>query len=110
MTLGQWLRSRKEDVSVKLVARIACRLLMTLRGIHEQHVIHYDIHPDNIAVNISAREDLYSIYLIDFSAARCTVTTKRPYLIPEGFGNVAYASMRSHLRCIECRRVDHLQD
>ena len=65
--LYQFLKSRHfQGLALNVMRRIAVQLLMGLKHIHEQGLIHCDLKPENILFKISHKS---SIKLIDFGSA-----------------------------------------
>ncbi|WP_066380313.1 hybrid sensor histidine kinase/response regulator [Anabaena sp. CA = ATCC 33047] len=85
--LKEIMNSQKFDISQFL--QIAIQLAATLAQIHENHIIHKDIKPDNILVNLKSND----IKIIDFSISSCLSRENLLVSHPSGLeGTLAYMS------------------
>jgi hypothetical protein len=76
-TLQQQIQSRQEPMSERFVRHVFTHLLNGLREVHTHKLLHLDIKPANIYL----RTDDAPV-LIDFGAARQTLTSTRAKLAP----------------------------
>jgi len=76
-TLQQLIQGRQEPISERFVRRLFSELLNGLREVHTHKILHLDIKPANIYI----RSDGAPV-LLDFGAARQTLTTGRTKLAP----------------------------
>lgn len=75
-TLQEYIRSHRGAVRETFIRRIFAELLNGLREVHTQKLLHLDIKPSNIYIRMDG-----SPVLIDFGAARQTLTTEQPKLM-----------------------------
>jgi len=76
-TLQQQIQLRQDHMSERLVRQVFMQLLHGLREVHMHKLLHLDIKPANIYLRTDG-----SPVLLDFGAARQTLTTNRPKLAP----------------------------
>ena len=76
-TLQQQIQSRQDHISERFLRRVFTHLLNGLREVHTHKLLHLDIKPANIYLRTDG-----SPVLLDFGAARQTLTTNRPKLAP----------------------------
>jgi serine/threonine protein kinase len=76
-TLQQHIQTHKDHVREGLIRRVFAELLNGLRQVHTHKLLHLDIKPSNIYI----RQD-GSPVLIDFGAARQTLTSEESRLQP----------------------------
>ena len=76
-TLQQQIQMRQDQMSERLVRHVFMQLLNGLREVHTHKLLHLDIKPANIYLRTDG-----SPVLLDFGAARQTLTTNRPKLAP----------------------------
>jgi serine/threonine protein kinase len=76
-TLQQQIQMRQDQMSERFVRHVFMQLLNGLREVHTHKVLHLDIKPANIYLRTDG-----SPVLLDFGAARQTLTTNRPKLAP----------------------------
>jgi len=76
-TLQQQIQMRQDQVSERLVRQVFTQLLNGLREVHTHKLLHLDIKPANIYLRNDG-----SPVLLDFGAARQTLTSTRPTLAP----------------------------
>jgi hypothetical protein len=76
-TLQDYIVHRKKEIRENFIRRIFAELLNGLREVHAHKILHLDIKPSNIYIRLDG-----SPLLIDFGAARQTLTTERANLNP----------------------------
>ena len=76
-TLQQQIQMRQDQMSERFVRHVFMHLLNGLREVHTHKLLHLDIKPANIYLRTDG-----SPVLLDFGAARQTLTTNRPKLAP----------------------------
>src|SRR4029079_5980164 len=74
-TLQQKIQMRQDQMSERFVRQVFMQLLNGLREVHTHKILHLDIKPANIYLRTDG-----SPVLLDFGAARQTLTTNRPKL------------------------------
>lgn len=76
-TLQDHIRTHRGEVREGFIRRVFAELLNGLREVHTQKLLHLDIKPSNIYIRMDG-----SPVLIDFGAARQTLTLDQPRLAP----------------------------
>lgn len=76
-TLQEEIQSRKRTVKESFIRRVFAELLNGLREVHTHKILHLDIKPANIYIRLDG-----SPVLLDFGAARQTLTTEKSRLSP----------------------------
>jgi len=76
-TLQQQIQMRQDQMSERLVRHVFMHLLNGLREVHTHKLLHLDIKPANIYLRTDGTP-----VLLDFGAARQTLTSGRPKLAP----------------------------
>jgi len=76
-TLQDHIRTHRGEVREGFIRRVFAELLNGLREVHTQKLLHLDIKPSNIYIRMDG-----SPVLIDFGAARQTLTIGQPRLAP----------------------------
>lgn len=76
-TLQDYIRAHRSGVRETFLRRVFAELLNGLRKVHTQKLLHLDIKPSNIYIRMDG-----SPVLIDFGAARQTLTHDQPRLAP----------------------------
>ena len=102
--------SQNKKLSVKTVCLIGLEIVPILKFIHDKHIIHRDIKPDNFAIGY---EDPCQIYILDFGLAkkfRSSKTLKQTPMIKHSrlTGTARYASINA-LKGYEQSRRDDLE-
>ena len=102
--------SENKKLSVKTVCLIGLEIVPILKFIHDKHIIHRDIKPDNFAIGY---EDPCQIYILDFGLAkkfRSSKTLKQIPMIKHSrlTGTARYASINA-LKGYEQSRRDDLE-
>ncbi len=76
-TLQQQIQMRQDQMSERLVRHVFMHLLNGLREVHTHKLLHLDIKPANIYLRTDGTP-----VLLDFGAARQTLTSAKPKLAP----------------------------
>src|SRR2546423_14061207 len=76
-TLQQQIQLRQDQMSERLVRHVFMHLLNGLREVHTHKLLHLDIKPANVYLRTDGTP-----VLLDFGAARQTLTSARPKLAP----------------------------
>ena len=107
---GLLKESKDKKLSLKSVSLLGIELIPILKFIHDKHIIHRDIKPDNFAVGY---DDPCQIYILDFGLAkkyRSSKTLKQIPMIKHSrlTGTARYASINA-LKGFEQSRRDDLE-
>ena len=107
---GLLKESNEKKLSLKTVSLIGIELIPILQYIHEKHIIHRDIKPDNFAIGY---DDPCQVYILDFGLAkkyRSSKTLKQNPMIKHSklTGTARYASINA-LKGFEQSRRDDLE-
>ena len=107
---GLLKESNEKKLSLKTVSLIGIELIPILKFIHEKHIIHRDIKPDNFAIGY---DDPCQIYILDFGLAkkyRSSKTLKQNPMVKHSklTGTARYASINA-LKGFEQSRRDDLE-
>lgn len=76
-TLQEHIQATKRNVKESFIRRVFAHMLNGLREVHTKKMLHLDIKPANIYIRLDG-----SPVLIDFGAARQTLTNERARLSP----------------------------
>lgn len=76
-TLQEHIQAHKNSIKEGFIRRVFAELLNGLREVHTHKILHLDIKPSNIYIRLDG-----SPVLIDFGAARQTLTTEKAMLSP----------------------------
>lgn len=76
-TLQDYILLRRKEIRENFIRRIFAELLGGLREVHAHKILHLDIKPSNIYIRLDG-----SPLLIDFGAARQTLTQEKTSLTP----------------------------
>lgn len=94
-SLQELIQKQKVCVTENFIRNVFTKVLNGLREVHAHKLLHLDLKPSNIYM----RND-YTPLLIDFGAARQTLTTDTPMLKPmytPGFASVEHYTQREQL-------------
>ena len=96
-------------MSVKTTALLAYQMITVLQYIHDKHIIHRDIKPDNFVMGLN--KDNATLYLLDFGLAKKYRSSKTleqyPYIKKKKLtGTARYASIHALEEMEQSRRDD----
>jgi len=94
-TLQEFIQKRQGHISERFIRSVFTRLLNGLREVHSHKLLHLDLKPSNIYL----RSDNTPV-LIDFGAARQTLSSEQPMLKPmytPGFASPEHYGARADL-------------
>jgi len=100
--------SEKMKFSVKTVALLGLELIPIMKFIHDRHIIHRDIKPDNFAIGY---DDPCQIYILDFGLSKKFRSSKTLQQLPmikhsRLTGTARYASINALIGYEQSRRDD----
>ena len=109
-SLEELLMERK-NFSLKTVCMLGYQMINTLEFIHERHILHRDVKPDNFVMGLDELSE--NVYLIDFGLAKKyrSMTTLIQYPLTKKdklTGTARYASINA-LKGYEHSRRDELE-
>ena len=105
------LINKYSTFSIKTVAMLGYQMVNILQYIHDKHIIHRDIKPDNFVMG--AKEDNAKLYILDFGLAKkyrsSRTLVQYPYIKKKKLtGTARYASIHA-LEAYEQSRRDDLE-
>ena len=105
------LINKYSTFSIKTVAMLGYQMVNILQFIHDRHIIHRDIKPDNFVMG--AKEDNAKLYILDFGLAKKYRSSRTliqcPYIKKKKLtGTARYASIHA-LEAYEQSRRDDLE-
>ena len=105
------LINKYSTFSIKTVAMLGYQMVDILQYIHDRHIIHRDIKPDNFVMG--AKEDNAKLYILDFGLAKkyrsSRTLVQYPYIKKKKLtGTARYASIHA-LEAYEQSRRDDLE-
>ena len=105
------LINKYSTFSIKTVAMLGYQMVNILQFIHDKHIIHRDIKPDNFVMG--AKEDNAKLYILDFGLAKkyrsSRTLVQYPYIKKKKLtGTARYASIHA-LEAYEQSRRDDLE-
>ena len=104
-----FLKTSKKKMSIRCVCNIGYQMIEILKFIHDKHIIHRDIKPDNFVIGINEKKKY--IYLLDFGLAkqyRSSKTLKHYPMVQKKklTGTARYASINALSGFEQSRRDD----
>ena len=101
--------NKRLKFSVKTTALLAYQMITVLNYIHDRHIIHRDIKPDNFVMGL--KKDNGTLYLLDFGLAKKYRSSKTleqyPYIKKKKLtGTARYASIHALEEMEQSRRDD----
>jgi len=69
LELQDYIFKNSEKMTISIIKDMTKQLLQAILHLHDQHIVHKDIKPENIMVN-QISEDLVNIKLIDFNVSQ----------------------------------------
>ena len=101
--------NKRLKFSVKTTALLAYQMITVLHYIHDKHIIHRDIKPDNFVMGL--KKDNGTLYLLDFGLAKKYRSSKTleqyPYIKKKKLtGTARYASIHALEEMEQSRRDD----
>ena len=101
--------NKKQKFSTKTTSLLAYQMITVLQYIHDKHIIHRDIKPDNFVMGINKQNAV--LYLLDFGLAKKYRSSKTleqyPYIKKKKLtGTARYASIHALEEMEQSRRDD----
>ena len=108
-SLEDLFQENKKHFSLQTVCLIAIQMIDRLEFIHNKHIIHRDIKPDNFVIGLNKKNNI--IYLLDFGLAKKyrSSTTLKHYPMTKKknlTGTARYASINALNGLTQSRRDD----
>ena len=108
-SLEDLFQDNKKHFSLKTVCLIAIQMIDRLEFIHNKHIIHRDIKPDNFVIGLNKKNNI--IYLLDFGLAKKYRSSRTLQHIKftvnkKLTGTARYASINALRGCEQSRRDD----
>ena len=108
-SLEDLFQMQKKKFSLKTVCMIASQVIDRLEFIHNKHIIHRDIKPDNFVIGQGSKNS--NIYILDFGLAKKyrssrTLQHIRFTINKKLTGTARYASINALKGCEQSRRDD----
>jgi len=108
-SLEDLFQENKKHFSLQTVCLIAIQMIDRLEFIHNKHIIHRDIKPDNFVIGLNKKNNI--IYLLDFGLAKKYRSSRTLEHIKFSVkkkltGTARYASINALKGCEQSRRDD----
>ena len=108
-SLEDIFQDQKKKFSIKTVCMIADQMLQRIEFIHNKHIIHRDIKPDNFVMGLGNKAT--TVYLLDFGLAKKYRSSRTlqhiKFTINKKLtGTARYASINALRGCEQSRRDD----
>ena len=108
-SLEDLFQEYKKKFSLKTVCLLAQQMLDRMEFIHNKHIIHRDIKPDNFVMGLNNKSDI--IYILDFGLAKKYRSSRTLQHIKFNInkkltGTARYASINALRGCEQSRRDD----
>lgn len=101
------LKTRSDEIPLIIIKRLAKKMIKLVKTIHEYHLVHRDIKPQNFLFDLTNYD---KIYLIDFGLAKSYTNTSNIHIIEESItnciGTQEFVSLNVHERKLPSRRDD----
>ena len=103
------LFNKRKKFSIKTTSMLAYQMITVLHYIHDRHIIHRDIKPDNFVMGLNKQNGI--LYLLDFGLAKKYRSSKTleqyPYIKKKKLtGTARYASIHALEEMEQSRRDD----
>ena len=108
-SLEDLFQDSKRRFSLKTVCLLAQQMLDRMEFIHNKHIIHRDIKPDNFVMGLNNKSDI--VYILDFGLAKKYRSSRTLQHIKFNInkkltGTARYASINALRGCEQSRRDD----
>ena len=108
-SLEDLFQEYKKKFSLKTVCLIAQQMLDRMEFIHNKHIIHRDIKPDNFVIGVNNKSEI--VYILDFGLAKKYRSSRTLQHIKFNInkkltGTARYASINALRGCEQSRRDD----
>jgi serine/threonine protein kinase len=108
-SLEELFQECKKKLSLKTVCFLAQQMLDRMEFIHNKHIIHRDIKPDNFVMGLNNKSDI--VYILDFGLAKKYRSSRTLQHIKFNInkkltGTARYASINALRGCEQSRRDD----
>ena len=108
-SLEDLFQDYKRKFSLKTVCLLAQQMLERMEFIHNKHIIHRDIKPDNFVIGVNNKSEI--VYILDFGLAKKYRSSRTLQHIKFNInkkltGTARYASINALRGCEQSRRDD----